>query len=381
MMPSIAISSPVDPNAVASAIEVEPGPNAAKPIEHIRLLDDRYEEAGASPAEPHADPEPFCGLLGRSVVMLELFRRIERISPNEVTVLIQGESGVGKELVAKAIHRQSGRGTGPLVAVNCAAIPQSLQDSELFGHEKGAFTGADRARPGRFEQADGGTLFLDEVAELSLEVQAKLLRVLQERRFERVGGCKVRRSNFRLIAATHRNLEQMVQRGEFRLDLFHRLAVIELEVPSLRERADDVALLTHAFLDSFTADAGVERPVLDEATREILGRYRWPGNVRELQNTLQRAVMMCEGGRIRPSDLPARVRNAVEPTSVATPDPAPPSASPVMESLGNRRLADIERAAIEATIKATGGNLAEVTRRLGIGRATLYRRLKKYGLR
>ncbi len=334
----------------------------------------------------------FPGIVGASPAMGRLFGQLEKVAASDITVLVHGESGTGKELVARAIHRHSARRDAPFVAINCAAVPESLQDSAFFGHEKGAFTGATRMKPGHFEMAHGGTLFLDEVAELSLSLQAKLLRVLQERRFERVGGTRTLSSDFRLVAASHRDLAAMVKEGTFRGDLFFRLAVLELEVPPLREREGDMERLIHAFFDGGTGPMRI-----DAAAMKHLRDYDWPGNVRELHNVLERAAVLCRDSCIRFDDLPDRIRNAqggpergrapVEPPASALPasgfheerpDLADPQGVFPGEAQKGMTLAELERWAIETAMARTGGNLSEVVRILAIGRTTLYRKLKSY---
>lgn len=318
------------------------------------------------------------GMIAQSATMRQLFRHMDRVAATDVTVLIHGESGTGKELVARAIHRASGRCDGPFVAINCAAIAESLAASELFGHERGAFTGAEQRRIGRLEQADGGTLFLDEVAELDMTLQANLLRALQERRFHRLGGSQDVSSDFRLVAATHRRLEEQVRAGRFREDLFFRVAVFELEVPALRERDDDILLLARHFLPAQLS--------LAAATGRLLRAYPWPGNVRELANAFEHASVVATDGLVRPGDLPRRIRDhpsamhatveapAHEPSPAGTRIGSRSGASPV------RRLADVERDAIEDAMERTGGNVSEACRQLGIGRTTLYRKLERYGI-
>ncbi len=401
-VPIIILTAESSPGTVVSAMRGGARDYLVKPLERMKVtttvrnaVEHHRLESQVRQLRRDADQTQFSGILGRSPAIRGLFHQLDRIAASDITVLVQGESGTGKELVARAIHEHSARRGGPLVAVNCAAIPESLQDSELFGHEKGAFTGADQSRPGRFEQANGGTLFLDEVAELSSELQAKLLRVLQERKFERVGGRTTLTSDFRLVAATHRDLASMVGRGEFREDLFFRLAVLELHVPPLREREGDIAMLSDAFIRQMASEAGRDCPRLATDTVALLHRHPWPGNVRELRNSLQRALVVCEDGVIQPGDLPPRMlRDVGSGTETERPVPAPaskvvaiagepePRADPVAQPrLEGASLAEIERAAIEAALVSAGGNLSEVTRRLGIGRATLYRRLKKYGMR
>lgn len=317
--------------------------------------------------------------------MERLFQQMERVANSDITVLIHGESGTGKELVARALHQASSRSTGAFVAINCAAVPETLAASELFGHEKGSFTGADQRRVGRLEQADGGTLLLDEIAELDLALQAKMLRALQERRFERVGGRHEIKSDFRLLAATHRQLEDEVRAGRFREDLFFRIAVFELEVPALRERGDDVLRLAQHFLPRTLR--------LAETTEALLCAYPWPGNVRELQNALEHASVIAAHGTVRPEDLPRRIRNHPDVgrvlqatgTAAATRRHQPADDSPAGHAAAApaalRTLEQLERDAIAAALARTGGNLSEACRALGIGRTTLYRKLERYGIR
>ena len=321
----------------------------------------------------------YTGIEGASEPMGEMFRRMDRLAATDVTALIRGESGTGKELVARAIHDASGRAEAPFIAMNCAAIPETLQESQLFGHEKGAFTGADRRRAGMFEQADTGTLFLDEVAELSPEAQAKLLRAIQERRFTRVGGDREVHSDFRLLAATHRNLRDEVQAGRFREDLFYRIAVFELGVPPLRERRGDVLLLAMKFIREYAPQIGTpEVRVADEALR-ALELHAWPGNVRELQNAIQHALVVAQDGTIELGDLPEGVRG--EATDDLTAEAGEETSSASEAASGNRSLEALEAAAIRDALERTKGNASEAIRQLGIGRATFYRKLKKYGLR
>ena len=326
------------------------------------------------------------GLLGESQKMREMCRQIDRVSLTDISVYVHGETGTGKELVARSIHAASGRAGGPFVAVNCAAIPEHLQESELFGHERGAFTGAHRLHRGRFEQANGGTLFLDEIGELSLALQAKLLRVLQERRFFRVGGNAEITSDFRVIAATHRDLAELTRAGAFREDLYFRVAVFELEVPPLRARQGDVALLSQHMLMRITGPDG-KSPTLSPEALAFLEGYSFPGNVRELENLLQRAAVVCMDGTVHAEDFPPRARlqgGQASSEPMRGDGPAAQTgavAEPSDHSEHPATIQETERRMIEKAIKRTGGNLSEVGRQLGIGRTTLYRKLKKHGLR
>jgi len=326
----------------------------------------------------------FEGIVTQAESMKEVFRQMDRVTGTDITLLVHGESGTGKELVARAIHAQSPRRRGPFVAVNCAAIPDTLQESELFGHEKGAFTGAIGRRLGRFELADKGTLFLDEVGELSLPLQAKLLRVLQDNTFQRVGDSHETHSDFRLVAATLKDLAGEVRAGRFREDLYYRIVVFELELPPLRERRGDLDLLLSHLLRQYQGD--VEEPiVVSPEARAALEAYSWPGNVRELENVVQRAVVSTDSGVIEPWHLPPRICD--ESSLLNRPS------SPVETTLGaamTRREAQgtgdeatlnlqrLEELAIQKALQKTRGNLVESGRLLGISRATLYRKLKKY---
>ncbi len=348
--------------------------------------------------EREVEGDGYKNIVGESPPMKELFRQMDRVAASDITILVHGESGSGKELVAQAIYESSGRKSGPFVALNCAAIPETLQESEIFGHEKGAFTGAVTRHIGKFEQADGGCLFMDEVAELSLTLQAKLLRAIQEKRFHRVGGSTQVRSDFRLIAATHRNLLEEVKRGRFREDLYFRIAVFELEVPPLRARGDDVLRLAERFLEQYKAK-GQPRPRLAHEVINLLKGYGWPGNVRELENIMQRCLLIAKGNIIEPDDLPPRLSNASVSGDTPSPEldarstsstasaavgthqssaPSAPSASSHLDTLDLKQL---ERRAIEQALVEANGNLSQVVRILGIGRTTLYRKLKAHKLR
>jgi len=303
-------------------------------------------------------------ILGSSPAFLKIIHQVMQIAPVRSTVLITGESGVGKELIAEAIHNGSPRRDKPLVKVNCGALPEGLIESELFGHEKGAFTGAHQQRKGRFELADTGTIFLDEVSEMPLNTQVKLLRVLQEGEFERVGGSKTLKVDVRVVAATNQNLEEMVAAGRFRKDLFYRLNVIHLEIPPLRARREDIPLLAQYFLDKFCLENNRPPMGFTPEAMQALQQYLWPGNVRELENVVERAVALCSGASVGSDDLPEELRqqSKVEDNIVI----------PVGASLE-----EIERLVIRQTLRKTGGDKEVTARILGIGLATLYRRLKE----
>lgn len=309
-------------------------------------------------------------IIGSSPAMVRLMETVAQVAVSEATVMITGESGTGKELVAAAIHTNSPRRDGPLIKVNCAAITETLLESELFGHEKGAFTGADRRKEGRFVQADGGSLFLDEVGEMPIAMQVKLLRVLQERELTRVGGDQVIAVDVRLIVATNQDLAQMVKAGSFREDLYYRLNVVELQTPPLRRRREDIPLLAAHFLTRF---AGKNHKTVDRFSpraMDLLIRHAWPGNVRELMNTIERAVVLSRSDCLDETDFSHLAQGATTgdptPTTCAFPTDLP--------------LEQIEREAIANTLASAAGNKSEAARRLGITRKTLREKIKKYGL-
>jgi DNA-binding NtrC family response regulator len=309
------------------------------------------------------DRGPTGRIIGRSPSLLKVTHMVNQVASIKSTVLLSGESGVGKELVAEAIHYQSPRKDKPLVKLNCGALPEGLIESELFGHEKGAFTGAIQQRKGRFELADGGTFFLDEISEIPPATQVKLLRVLQEGEFQRVGGSQTLKVDVRIIAATNVDLEAAVAAGRFRKDLFYRLNVIHLRIPPLRERVEDIPLLALNFLDKFCLEN--DRPPMGFSPEAMaaLKRYSWPGNVRELQNVVERSVALCEGSTVELADLPDEIRAHS------------PSEDKIVLPVG-ASMEEIERLVILQTLKKTGGDKELTARLLGIGLATLYRRLK-----
>jgi transcriptional regulator with GAF, ATPase, and Fis domain len=332
---------------------------------HARTLEQSLKTARS---ELH-DRYGFEQIIGRSPLLREVLSRAAKVARTETTVLITGESGTGKELVARATHYASPRADGPFVGVNCAALPDTLLESELFGHERGAFTGADRQKPGRFEVAAGGTLFLDEIGELSPAVQVKLLRVLQEREFQRVGGTATLKADVRLIAATNRDLTTEMAAGRFRGDLFYRLSVFNVHVPPLRERGDDVLLLADSFIRSLAAKMGKGDVTLSRDALEVLRRHTWPGNIRELQNAIERALITCEGTLVTSVHLAIPVPS--EPLRPpGSPEPVRPAASMALDEL--------ERNAIIDALQRTHGHKARAAQLLGLTRFQLYSRLKRY---
>jgi two-component system nitrogen regulation response regulator GlnG len=348
---------------------------------------------GTEPASQHADL-----LIGRSPRMQEVYKAIGRAAPQEITVLILGETGTGKELVARAIYHHSNRSKGAFQAVNCAAIPEALLESELFGHEKGAFTGADRRRIGKFEQCAGGTLFLDEIGDMTPLTQAKILRVLQDQRFERVGGNETIQANVRLIAATNRPLEKLIADERFRSDLYYRLSGFTIQLPSLRERAGDIALLTDYFLKRFSGQLGKTVQQITPEAMAVLEAYSWPGNVRELGGTIRQAMLRATAPTIMLQDLPPLLQQqAARGSATAGPEtgdiPAfegtPPDALQLYideqlerggEEIFDTVVASVKRKLLIAALRRTEGNQVQAARHLGITRSTLRNEIKKLGI-
>ena len=323
--------------------------------------------------------------------MKEVYQAIGRVAPQDMTVLLLGESGTGKELVARAIYHHSRRAQGPFLAVNCAAIPETLLESELFGHEKGAFTGADRLRIGKFEQASGGTMFLDEIGDMTPLTQAKILRVLQDQKFERVGGNQTIATDVRIIAATHRNLEEAVARGQFRADLFYRLSVFTLRLPALRVRGADLRALTMHFVRRFNAELGKAVSEIQPEVHELLERYPWPGNIRELQSVIRQGLLLAKGPMLTTEVLPEAIRSVQQPAS------AGPAVTPTEAEDWDRFLAErlnsgakdlyaewsriTDRYLLERVLAHTAGNLSRASEILGINRRTLREKLQSLNLR
>jgi len=312
---------------------------------------------------------PFDDMLGESAAMKKIRDVISRVAETEATVLVTGESGTGKELVARAVHARSARASGPFVAINCAAMPESLLDSELFGHVKGAFTDARAARPGLFVKASGGTLFLDEIGEMPMGMQAKLLRALQERKVRPVGGDVEVAFDARIVAATNRDLEEEVEQRRFREDLFYRINVVHIHMPPLRQRDNDVLLLAQTFLQRCQASGPARVVGLKSAAAERLTSYPWPGNVRELQNCIERALALSQFDHIGIDDLPERIRN-FNSSRIALESADPLTIVPMDE---------VERRYINKVLEALGGNKASAARLLGMDRRTLYRKLERWG--
>lgn len=384
-------------SAVASfqggAFEYLPKPfDIDKAIELVRRATEESEEEEQTPAEETASE-----IIGKAPAMQEVFRAIGRLSQSKATVLLTGESGAGKEVVARALHKHSPRSNAPFVAINMAAIPKDLMETELFGHEKGAFTGASAIRHGRFEQAEGGTLFLDEIGDMPAELQTRLLRVLSDGCYYRVGGHQSLKANVRIIAATHQNLEAMVRENRFREDLYHRLNVIRLRLPPLRERPEDIPLLVNHFLQKSAENLGVEPKLMSEEAMEFLKRFPFPGNVRQLENLCNWLVVMAPSQHIRVTDLPEEVRNGEAEKvhkngEVSGSTPAGGSweellKGEVKEMLKNqspdlmKQLADtFESIVIGTALEYTHGRRVDAATRLGIGRNTITRKIAELKL-
>jgi two-component system NtrC family response regulator len=329
----------------------------------------RLERENTALRDAVAERDRFGELLGRSEAIQRLFRTLQKVADSEATVLITGESGTGKELVARSLHAESGRAAGPFVPVNCAAIPETLIESELFGHERGAFTGAVRKREGKFEEARGGTLFLDEIASMPLGVQASLLRVLQERRFTRLGGRGEIETDVRVVAASNRELARLVADGSFREDLYYRLNVVPLRIPPLRERPEDIPILTEALLARAERRHSRPAPELPPAVLRLIVEWSWPGNVRELSNLLERLVLLCEQGRLAPEDLPEEMRapGAAERGGVSLPP-------------GGLDWEQMEAGLLRQALERSAGNRTAAARLLGLGYKAFLYRLEKHGL-
>ena len=311
-------------------------------------------------------------MVGESAAMREVFRLVEKIAPTQSTVLVRGESGTGKELVARAVHSRSARAGRPFHAINCAAIPENLLESELFGHEKGSFTGAESRKTGLFEAASLSTLFLDEIGDLSLPLQGKILRTLQERELRRVGGNETIPVDVRVVAATNRDLEAMMKAGQFREDLFYRLNVIPIVLPPLRERSSDIPALVLRFLEKANATHGTSVAEIDPAALDLLVRHPWPGNIRQLESVVERAVLLCEGTTVKPADLPIEIRLQTSPAA------RPYGFEIPAEGID---IEDLERQLIVQAMERSGWVIARAARLLGLTYRTLQYRLEKFGIR
>ncbi|HJY83422.1 MAG TPA: sigma 54-interacting transcriptional regulator [Candidatus Binatia bacterium] len=345
----------------------------ARLIQALQAARERLREENLYLREESGQVARFATLIGASPRMQEVYRLVERVLSTMATVLITGESGTGKELIAQVIHHEGPRAKGPFIAINCAAIPETLLEAELFGYEKGAFTGATHRKLGRFELAAGGTLFLDEIGEMNPALQVKLLRVLQEKQFERVGGTETIATDARIIAATNQNLDQLIPRGKFRQDLFYRLNVYPIPLPPLRERKEDILPLASHFLRKYNKELRREITGLSPEARELLSSYHWPGNVRELENVMERAVILCQGPVVTGQDLPLSLlkqQRSVQPVSGEA-FKLPP---------GGIALAELEKQLILQALKQANNNKVQAGKLLGLSRTQLRTRMQHYGL-
>ncbi len=345
------ITKPIDPDELSHIVEKA---LYQKDLEHENV---KLKESIDEITKPD-------NLIGESHQMKEIYSLINTVAQTDTTVLILGESGTGKELVAKAIHLNSKRKYFPLVTVNCGALPESLLESELFGHEKGAFTGAHYRRKGKFEMANGGTIFLDEIGTISNKVQVELLRVIETKQFTRVGGSETITSDFRVIAATNENLEELVKEGKFREDLYYRLNVFTIHIPPLRERIEDIPLLANYFLKKFTTSMNKKVTGISDEAMSFLMKYKWPGNVRELENAIERAVVVCRNDKIQLDDLPFRI-----------------SSNSLYSEVEDKSLSEVEKRHIALVLQENNWNISKSAEDLKIDRVTLYNKIKKYGLR
>jgi DNA-binding NtrC family response regulator len=360
------LAKPVDPDHLLLMVERAIAQRRML-TEYILLKEELAERRGAP------------RIIGENAALRQVLQQLHRAAATDATVLLEGESGTGKELFARALHVLSPRADGPFVAINCAAIPDNLLETELFGHEKGAFTGAAQRKPGRFEVAHRGTLFLDEIGELPLNLQAKILRALEEKRFERVGGTQSLHVDVRVVAATNRQLKQRVAERQFREDLYFRLSVFPIQIPPLRDRADDVVILARHFVDKFCKEMNKKTLMLTPAALEELSTYPWPGNVRELQNCIERAVILCESESIHPRHLNLSFRGAPVPAVAASPWDQIDLSGTLSEAL-RRTTAEVERRKLEQAMRDASGNKQRAADLLLVSFKALTQKLKEYGI-
>lgn len=342
---------------------------------HAEAIADRATTGTETlPAEYPDNSGAFDGIVGECRKMKDVFRLIERVADSDSTILINGETGTGKGLIAHAIHKQSYRRNHPFVAINCGAIPENLLESELFGHLKGSFTGATNNKVGKFEAADGGTIFLDEIGDMSQDLQVKILKVLEERRFEPVGGCKTVNVDVRIVAATHRDLEEEVQKGNFREDLFYRLFVIPVSLPALHERRSDIPHLVAHFMDHLNRNKQTQVDSISEAAMQVMVNYAWPGNVRELANLMERIVVIKGQGIIDVADLPGKLKHDAQPTGIRAPEIT-------AEGLClNTAVSEFEKRLIYQSLEKTKWVKNKAAKLLHVKRTTLVEKIKRYEL-
>ncbi|MDY7116299.1 sigma-54 dependent transcriptional regulator [Halomonas sp. SSL-5] len=385
-VPVLIMTSYASMRSAVDALKLGAVDYVAKPFDHDELLETvarvlhQQGSLGAEPPDVAAPDGQARPMIGHCEAMQRVYARIRKTAPADVTVLIQGESGTGKELVARALHQQSKRDQAPLICVNCAAIPETLIESELFGHEKGAFTGASAARTGLVEAADGGTLFLDEIGELPLDAQARLLRVLQEGEIRKIGSVETRHVDVRLIAATHRDLQALSKTGEFRLDLYYRLNVMQIDLPPLREREDDVLLIADTLLEKACRRHEREGLRLSRAAREEIRHYPWPGNVRELENALERGVILAEGHLIHPDDLGLTAAGGA-PAVARRPPPSPEAPADDKEGSAPEDDLSLEDYFQHFVLEHQDHmSETELAQKLGISRKSLWERRQRLGI-
>jgi two-component system response regulator AtoC len=383
-VPVIIITAHGTVDSAVEAIKAGAFDYITKPFEHSEIRAvvakaARTQEANQGHVAPDGSARK--SIVGAGARMDEVFKIIDKVADTPSTVLITGESGTGKELVATALHQGSSRRDKPLIKINCAAIPKDLMESELFGYERGAFTGAVSSKPGRFELADGGTLFLDEIGEVPLEMQVKLLRVLQESEFERVGGIKTTHVDVRLIAATNRDLEKETEAGRFRKDLFYRLNVVPIVLPSLRDRADDIPQLVVHFIEKYNKRLNKKIEGISDEALGLLQAWPWPGNIRELENLMERVLLFADGPRIEAKDLPEGVRGGITTAaSQPTGNTPAPGETPLKDFLKQKQ-AEIEKSFIVQALAKTEGNVTRAAKLLQISRKSLQTKMKEFGLR
>ena len=383
-VPVIIITAHGTVDSAVEAIKLGAFDYITKPFEHAEIRAvvakaARTQEANQGHVAPDGSARK--SIIGGGNHMEDLFKIIDKVADTPSTVLITGESGTGKELVATALHQGSSRRDKPLIKINCAAIPKDLMESELFGYERGAFTGAVSSKPGRFELADGGTLFLDEIGEVPIEMQVKLLRVLQESEFERVGGIKTTHVDVRLIAATNRDLEKETEQGRFRKDLFYRLNVVPIVLPPLRDRADDIPQLVVHFIEKYNKRLNKKIETISDEALVLLQAWPWPGNIRELENLMERVLLFADGPRIEVKDLPEGVRGGMQSApSYSTGATPAPGETPLKDFLKQKQ-AEIEKSFIVQALAKTEGNVTRAAKLLQISRKSLQTKMKEFGLR
>jgi two-component system, NtrC family, response regulator AtoC len=381
-VPVIIITAHGTVDSAVEAIKLGAFDYVTKPFEQSEIkqvIEKAAKTRDLSRSNIPGDEKSRAALVGASPAMQEVFKVIEKVADTPSTVLITGESGTGKELVATALHAGSSRRNKPLIRINCAAIPKDLIESELFGYERGAFTGAVSSKPGRFELADGGTLFLDEIGEVPVEMQVKLLRVLQESEFERVGGIKTIRVDVRLVAATNRDLKKDIEAGRFREDLFYRLNVVPIWLPPLRERTSDIPELVRHFVDKYNRRLNKRISGVEDKALDAMKQYGWPGNIRELENLIERTMVFADGPVIRLTDLAPHVREP--PSTGAAPVEEAPAADASMKDIVKQKAAELEKDLITRALQETDGNVTQAAKKLKISRKSLQNKMKEFGLR